>query len=90
MEYGLDFIPYCYYIKLFLNSWKVNYSPWSYVILILEGYLDHQVVSTKFMIIISFLSLYYVTSNHPVMGSIIVTSFNIKVYFTLLHIFRGQ
>ena len=80
-EYGLVLIPYPYSVKLFLNSWPINYSPQSYLICTGHGYRTSHVVSTNFAIIIAFLFLYCVTSNHPVMGSIIVTSFNIRGSF---------
>ena len=54
------------------------------------GYIYSHVVSTKFAIDITLLSLYWVTSNHPVIGSIIVTDFKFRFYFCLfLHITQG-
>ena len=44
------------------------------------GYLDSRVVSTKLVIEIAILSLYCVTSKHPVTGFIIVTDFGLIFY----------
>ena len=68
-------------VRDFLNSRPINYDPWSYVIYIGLGYLDSHVVSTKFVIDITFLSLYCAISNHPVTISIIVTALRCKFYF---------
>ena len=85
-ESGLFLIPYSFSINLFLNLWPRNYPPRSYVISTGHGYRTSHVVSTKFTIAIAFLSLYYVISNHPVTGSIIVTYFKIRGSFPFLHI----
>ena len=45
------------------------------------GYLVNHVVSTKFVIDIALLSSYFVISDHPVTGSIVVTAFIFKIYF---------
>ena len=45
---GLVVILYSISIKYFLNSWPINYFPWSYVVSIGLGYLDVHLVSTKF------------------------------------------
>ena len=60
---------------------RIYSGTWSYVIYIGLGYLDSHVVSTKFVIVISLLSLYSVILNHPVTGSMIVTAFRSKLYF---------
>ena len=88
-EASFILIPYSCYIKISLNSRPMNYPPWSYVIYTGHVYHTRHVVSTKFEIIISFLSLYYIISNHPVTGSIIETGFKIKYYIPFLHILRG-
>ena len=85
-EAGLVLIPYLSSIKIFLNSWLRNYPPRSYVISTGHGFRTSPVVSTKFTIVIAFLSWYFVTSNHPVTGSIIVMAFRIKWYFPFLRI----
>ena len=47
-------------IGMFLNSWPINYDPWSYVISISIGYLDRHLVSTNFEIYIAlFIILQY-------------------------------
>ena len=51
-----------------------------------QGYLVNQLVYTKFAIVISFLSLYCVTSNHLVTGYIIVMDCKINGSFPLLNI----
>ena len=51
-----------------------------------HGYRTSHVVSTKFLIIINLLLLYCVNSKNLVLGSIIVTEFNIKVSILFLHI----
>ena len=83
-EAGLVLIPYSFFIKLFLNLWPRNYPPLSYVISTVHGYRTSYIVSTKFVIVIVFLLLYFVTSNHLVTGSIIVSSFNIIGSFLFL------
>ena len=85
-EAGLVLIPYSFSIKLFLNSWLRNSLPRSYVISTGRGYRTSHVVYIKFSVVIAFLSLYCVTSNHPVMGSIILTAFNIILYLPFLRI----
>ena len=52
-----------------------------YVISIGLGYLDSHVVSTKFAIVITLLSSYRTTSNHPVTVLISVTAFKLKLSF---------
>ena len=73
-----------YYVSIrdFLNPRQMNYDPWSYVISIGLGYLCH-ILSSKFVIDIALLSLYYVISNHPVTGSIIIPNFRCKFYFCI-------
>ena len=83
---GLLLIPYSFSIKLFLNSWPRNSPHWSYVISNCHDYWTSRVVSTKFAIVVNFLSRYCVSSNYPVTGSIIVTDFKIKGYLPFLHI----
>ena len=83
---GSVLIPYSCSIKILLNSWPRNYPPQSYVIYTGHGYQTSHLVSTKFVIIISFLSLYCVISNHPVTVSIIVTTFKIRGSLPFLHI----
>ena len=85
-ESGLVLIIYSYYIKIFLNSWPRNYPPRSYVIYTGHRYRTSHIVSTKFAIVISFLSLYWVISNYPVTGSTIVTDFKIRGCFPFLKI----
>ena len=82
---GLTVIPYSSWIRVFLNSLPINYFPWSYVISIGLGYLYSHVDSSKFSIVIALLSSYCKISNHPVMGSIIVTDFRYKFSFLPLH-----
>ena len=84
---GLVLIPYSFSIKLFFNSWPRNYPTRSYVISTGHGYRTSHVVSTKFAIVITFMLWYCVTSNHPVMGSIIVTAFKINGSLPFLLIF---
>ena len=69
--------------------WPRNSYPRSYVISDEQGYLDIHIVSTKISIVINFLSLYCITLNHPFTGSILVTSFIIKEYFSFSHILLG-
>ena len=83
---GLVLITYSFSIMLFLNSWPRNFPPWSYVIYTGHRYQTSHIFSTKFAIVIAFLSQYCVTSNHPVTGYITVTAFKIKWYFSFLHI----
>ena len=84
--YFLVLIPYSFSIKLFLNLWPSNSPPWSYVIYTDHGYRTSHVVSSNFAIGIAFLSLYCITLNHSVTGSIVVTYFNIRGSFLLLHL----
>ena len=83
---GLVLIPYLFSIKLFVNSLPRNYPLRSYTTSTGHGYQTSHVVSTKFTIVIAFLSLYCVTSNHPVKGSIIVMDFKIKGAFPFLRV----
>ena len=80
---GLVLIPYSYSVKLFLNSITRNSPHPSYVIYTGQRYLTSHVVSTNFEIIISFLSLYFIISNHTMNGPIIVTDFSISGSFPL-------
>ena len=86
---GLVLIMYSFSVKLFINLWPRNYPPRSYVIYTGHGYRTRHVVSTKFAIVIAFLSLYFITSNYAVMGSIILTALGIRGSFPFLRIFRG-
>ena len=72
-----------YYISIsyFLNSWPINYYPWSYTISIGLGYLNSQIVSTEVIIDTALLLWYWYLSNHTVTGSIIATDFIFKFYF---------
>ena len=78
---GLAVIPYYFPIRDFLNSWPINYYPWSYMISIGLGYLVNHVVYTKFDIVIALLLSYCVILDHPVTGSIMVMAFRFKFYF---------
>ena len=80
-EDSLVLFLYSFSIKLFLNSLPSNSPPWLYVISTGHRYRTSHVVSTKFVIVIAFLLLYFVISDHPVMGTIIVVAFNIRVSF---------
>ena len=51
-----------------------------------HGYRTSHVVSTNFTVVIDLLSLYCVTSNHLVTGSIIVTDFKIRGSLNFLRI----
>ena len=82
-------IPYSCSTNLFLNSLPRIYPPHSYVISTGHGYHTRHVVSTKFAIFIAFLFLYCVIPNQLVMGSIIVTAFNIKGSTPFLSILLG-
>ena len=73
----------------FLNSWPSNYPPQSYVISTGHVYQTNHIVSTKFAVVIAFLLLHCFIPKHPVMGSIIVTAFKIKLSPPFLHIFLG-
>ena len=87
---GLAFIPYSSFIKGFLKSWSINsYHP-PYVIYVFQGCLVIHTVSTKFTIFFGYLYIYFVISNHPVMGSIIITGFINKLsLLPFLRIFYG-
>ena len=47
------------------------------------GYIFNHIVSTKLAIDITFLSSYFVISNYPVTGSIMVTALRFKMYLFL-------
>ena len=64
-----------------MNSSPKNSDPWSYMISIGLGYLVKHVFSTNIVIDIAILSSYCVILNHPVTGSIMVTTFRFKIYF---------
>ena len=85
-NFGFIFIPYYFSIKAFLKYLLSSYPPRSYLMSIGHGYLANNVGYTNVAIIIAFLSSYFPISNHPGMGYIIVTAFNIRVYFTFLRI----
>ena len=72
-----------------LILWPRDSTPWSCIISTGHRYRTIHVVSTKFSIIVAVLSLYWVISNRPVVGSVIVTAFKIKGYFPFLRIFWG-
>ena len=73
----------------FLNLWPRNSDMWTYVISDIQGYLYSHRVSTKFAIIIPFLSSFCVISDNTVVGSIIVTDFGMKFSFPFLPILWG-
>ena len=79
--FGLEVIPYSVSIGGSLNSWQINFYPWSYEISLYLDYLDSHVFSTNFAIDIAILWLYCAISNHPVTGLIMVTAFRCKFYF---------
>ena len=83
-EAGLILIPHSCYIKLLLNSWPSNYPPRSYMISTGHGYWNSHVVSTKFAILIDFLSLYCNTTNHAITGSIVV---RVLILSSLSHLY---
>ena len=85
-ESGLILITYSCSVKLIFNSLPINYTPQSYVIYTVHGYRTSHVVSTKFSIVIAFLLLYCVISNHPVTGYIIVMAFKIRGSLPFLRI----
>ena len=58
-ETDLVLISYSCYIKILLNSWPSIYPPWSYAISAGHGYRTSHIVSTKFLIVIAFLLLYF-------------------------------
>ena len=62
---GFAYIPYSLPITYFLNSLPMNYDTRSYVISVGLGYLDNNLVSNKFTIVITCLQLYYVILDHP-------------------------
>ena len=69
-----------------MNSRPMNYDTWSYIISIGQGYLVNYIVSTKFLIVTSYLSLYSVILDHPVTISSIVTDLRFKMYsFTCIN-----
>ena len=59
-ELGLAVIPDYLSIRSFLNSWPINSYHWSYVISIGQGCLVIHIGSTKFAIVISHYSSYYI------------------------------
>ena len=84
---GLYKNPYYILIRYFINSWRINYHPWSYIISVDQICLVKHVVSTKLIIVISCSSLYSMIYYQPVKGSIIVTALRFKYYFfPFLHI----
>ena len=85
----LSLNPLFLFYQVILNSWPSNYPNLPYEVSTGHGYWTSHVVFTKFTLIIPFLSMYCLISNHPVTGSIIVTNFNIRVSFPLLHILDG-
>ena len=78
---GLAFIPYSFYIIVFLNSRLRNYDPQSFMFSVGQVYLVNHIFSTKFVTVINFLSSHCVILNHLVMGSIIETALSIKGSF---------
>ena len=80
---GLANIPNYFSIKYFLSSWPINTNLWSCVISVGQGYLVNHSVSTTFTIIIVYLLLYFVISDHPVTVSIIVTALRFKFVYLL-------
>ena len=88
-EAGLALIPFSCSIKLLLNSWQRNSPPWSYVISAGHVYWTSHVVTTRFSIVIDFLSLYCLFPNHPVTGYIVVTYFTIRGSLHFLRILWG-
>ena len=54
-----------------------------------QGYLYRHIVSTKFIIFVTFLSSYFVNLDHLVTGLIVITSFISKGCFPFLHILKG-
>ena len=74
-ESGFVLIQYYCSINLLLYSWLSNSLPPSYVISTGHGYGTFHIVSTKFAIVIYFLSLYSIILNHLVTGSTIVTDY---------------
>ena len=85
-EAGFILIPYSCSINPLRNWWRSNLPPWSYVISTGYVYPTSNVVSTKFKIVIAFLSLYCIISNHLVTGYIIVMTFNIIDSLPFIHI----
>ena len=88
-EEGFFLIPYYCSIKLLLNSSPRNSPPRSYVISISHGFWTSHVVSTNFSIVIDFLLLYCVISNHRFTGYIIVTVFKSSCSTPFLRILYG-
>ena len=78
---GLANISYSISIWGYLNSWPINYNPWSYVISNGLGYLVKHLGYTKFISYIALLYLYCIISNHTVTGCIVVMTFRCKLYF---------
>ena len=58
-----------------MNSLPINSDSWEYVIYIGLGYLYSHLFSIDFDIGIALFLLCCIISNHPVIGSIIVTAF---------------
>ena len=86
MVYGLDLIPYSFSISLFSNLLPTNSCLKSYGIFVVQVYLDNYVVSVKFSVRISLLSLYFFISNHPVTILIIIIYFKINSGLAFLRI----
>ena len=87
---GLAVSPYSVSIMDFLNSWPINYDPWSYVISIFLGYPLNHIISTKFAIDVALLLSYCVISNRPVTVPIMVTGLGLSfLSFPLFLLHRG-
>ena len=65
-------------IKPFLYLWPRFYFCESYIITVARGYLHNHSCSTIFAIVADFLLLYFIISNHPVAGYIMVKYFSIR------------
>ena len=74
----LDNSPYSSSFRYFINSWKINYNPLSYIISFVRVHLVNHAVSTKLAIYSAHLLSYWVISNHPVTRLFIVTSLIFK------------
>ena len=74
----LDFITYQFLLNCFVNAWPRNSFPRSYIIIVGLRYLHNHVCCTRFAIIAACLSLYYIISNHPVAGYIIMNDFSMR------------
>ena len=85
---GLANIPYCYSTGDLVNSWTINLNTWSNRIAIGLGYLAKHLDSTKFDISIIRLSLLWISSNHPVSSSSIVTALIFKKKLSLSFLWR--